>query len=103
MAAHKNRLWTPDTVRRRIRTGVLITKLKNHALGKCEMTQTQVAAAKILLAKIVPDLRAIEHSGEVTHHHAGELTDSELTNLATGSGNRAAETTPGAKKPGDVH
>jgi hypothetical protein len=27
------------------------------------MSATQIAAAKILLAKVVPDLKAIEHSG----------------------------------------
>ena len=28
--------WTPEKVRKRIRVGVLLTRLKNHALGKLE-------------------------------------------------------------------
>lgn len=38
----------------------------NHALGKNKMTATQIKAAEILLRKAIPDLRTVEHSGEVT-------------------------------------
>lgn len=56
-----------------------------------------------LLAKCLPDLKAIEHSGEVNHRHATEIPDDELGDIATGSSNRATETPPSAKKPGAVH
>jgi len=47
-------------------TTLLIKKLNSHALGQegAEMTRTQIDAAKILLAKTVPDLKAIEISGD---------------------------------------
>ncbi|MHB1798558.1 MAG: hypothetical protein ACYCUI_09680 [Vulcanimicrobiaceae bacterium] len=41
----------------------MLDRLHNHAVGEQDMSQTQIAAAKILLAKVVPDLKAIEHSG----------------------------------------
>lgn len=41
------------------------------------MTATQISAAKILLAKAIPDLKAIEHSGEIATKYE-TLTDSEL-------------------------
>lgn len=49
--------------RKKIQTGVLLDRLGKHVLGSIEMTPTQVQAARILLAKAVPDLKAIEHTG----------------------------------------
>lgn len=53
----------PQVAQARIKAAILLDRLQNHAVGKLEMTQTQIAAAKILLGKVVPDLKAIEHSG----------------------------------------
>ena len=48
--AAKLRNWTPEIVRRRIRAGMLLNRLRNHVLGRIEMTQTQILAARILWA-----------------------------------------------------
>jgi hypothetical protein len=42
----------------------LLNRLIDAGMGELEMPNEQVAAARIALAKILPDLRAIEHSGE---------------------------------------
>ena len=55
----------PDEHRDKIKVSNLINYLQEHAQGKREMTATQVTAALILLRKTMPDLAAIEHSGEV--------------------------------------
>lgn len=65
--AARYRTWTPDVVRARIRVGMLIRRLSNHVLGRLEMSPTQIKAAEILLRKAVPDMRALEHSGQVNH------------------------------------
>lgn len=70
--------WTPEKVRQRIRVSALIRRLKNHALNRVEMSATQVNAAKILLAKCIPDLRAIDISGSVDVKDADQLSTSEL-------------------------
>ncbi len=57
MAARK-RDWTPDVVRQKIRTSMLINRLQNHVLGRLEMTKTQLQAANILLRKTLPDMIA---------------------------------------------
>lgn len=49
--------------REKIQASQLVNRLSDHALGKCEMTATQVQAARILLGKRLPDLQAVEHSG----------------------------------------
>lgn len=75
--------------RDKIQTGVLVTRLYDNTLGELknaagqpiEMTQGQIACAKILLAKTIPDLKAIEHKIEpvqVTHNLSTK--DRELLN-----------------------
>jgi hypothetical protein len=45
---------------------MLVNRLQLHALNPDGdlMTQSQVNAAKLLLGKVLPDLQAIEHTGE---------------------------------------
>lgn len=59
--------WTPDKVRQRIRVGVIMRRLQKHALGKIQMSATEIKAAEIVLRKAVPDMKAVEHSGTVNH------------------------------------
>jgi hypothetical protein len=39
---------------------MLINRLMNHVLGKCDMTPSQVRAAQLVLRKILPDLKPIK-------------------------------------------
>jgi hypothetical protein len=39
---------------------MLINRLMNHVLGKCDMTPSQVRAAQRVLRKILPDLKPIK-------------------------------------------
>ena len=48
--------------RERIKTGKIISKLQSHVLGDTEMSQTQIMAARLLLSRTVPELKAIEIS-----------------------------------------
>lgn len=52
-----------EEVRTKIQASQLINRLTNHALGKVDMTATQVQAVRILLDKSLPNLAAVEHSG----------------------------------------
>lgn len=55
--------WTPEKVRQRIKTTLIIKALSDHVLKGAEMSKTQVSAALGLLKKTVPDLAA----SQVTH------------------------------------
>lgn len=57
MAARK-RTWTPEVVRQKIRTSMLINRLQNHVAGRLDMSKTQIQAAGILLRKTLPDMVA---------------------------------------------
>lgn len=63
MAARKQ-LFHPDDVKAKIQTSQLINRLTDHALSAAPiMDASQVAAAKALIAKTIPDLKAVEHAG----------------------------------------
>jgi hypothetical protein len=82
MAARKN-LQYPERVRERIRTGKLLRRLQKFALGEkgdhneeVNLSSVQVKAIEVLLRKKLPDLTAVEHSGEVGQR---DVTDKPLT------------------------
>lgn len=63
MAARKQ-LWHPDEVKARIKASQLINRLTEHALSpEPIMDASQVNAVKILLNKVLPDVKAVELSG----------------------------------------
>lgn len=53
-----------EDVRSKIQASQLVNRLSDHVLGKVELTATQVQAARVLLAKTLPDLTAVEMSGD---------------------------------------
>ena len=64
MAARTNKIEHDDKTKRLIRASQLLNRLFSHATGEIEMTQSQVNAAKIVIAKAIPDMRAIELTGK---------------------------------------
>jgi hypothetical protein len=49
------------------------------------------------------DVKAVEHSGAVTHRHVNEFSDEELAAIAAGSGAGTADTADGPPEPSDLH
>jgi hypothetical protein len=101
--AARNRTWTPELVRQKIRSSMLINRLQNHVLGRIEMSKTQLTAARILLGKTVPDLSAISVSGGLGLLKPDDLTDNDLTHIAASGSHRAIEAPPGPQEPDSVH
>ena len=68
---HKGTIDLPwdQSVRKKIRTSMLVNRLEDHVDGKCDMSKTQVMAALGLLRKTLPDLATIEHRGSVALGH----------------------------------
>ena len=64
MAATKRNAMLIAEARKKIQTTQLINRLQNHALGKVEMTPTQVKAVEVLLRKSVPDLSTVALGGD---------------------------------------
>lgn len=61
--AARLRLHHQDEVRAKIQSSQLINRLTNHAFGEVELTATQIKAIEILLRKSIPDLAAIQLTG----------------------------------------
>lgn len=65
MAARKRKVVLSDDWREKIRAGVIMQRLLSHVNGEVDLSATQVASAKILLGKIVPDVQRTELGGEI--------------------------------------
>jgi hypothetical protein len=63
MAARTSRTSWNDKWRDRIDAAMLLKRLTEHVVGTTEMSPSQISAAKILLNKVAPDLKAIELTG----------------------------------------
>lgn len=59
MAARKQ-LWQPESIRQKIRAGLLAKRLEDFAFGRVTMEKSQVTAAVALLDRCVPRLTATE-------------------------------------------
>lgn len=53
-----------DDVRAKIQSSLIINRLHDAFNGKIELTAIQVNIGKTLLDKALPDLKAIEHTGD---------------------------------------
>ncbi len=76
MAARKLKPMHSNEVRAKIQASQLINRLTDHAFDKVQLSATQIRAIEILLKKSVPDLSAIDITGNVNHDVAvtGALT-----------------------------
>lgn len=71
--AKRKQAFHPDEVKQKIQASQLINRLTTHALSdEPIMDASQVNAAVRLLNKVVPDLKAVDHSGDV--NHSGTIT-----------------------------
>jgi hypothetical protein len=77
MAARIKKLIHDHEARSKIQSSQLVNRLQKHVLGASVLDSSQVSAALGLLRKIIPDLAAIEHSGEVTQTY---IVSPELPN-----------------------
>lgn len=99
-----------DESRARIRTTQLLRRLQQFALGLkgdqgevVKLSANEIRAIDILLKKRLPDLSAVEHTGELTYKHAFELSDAELAHIAAGGSAGAAEAAIGTSDDSSVH
>ena len=63
MAARTNKPNHDEKTKKLIQASQLLNRLISHANGEADMSQTQINAAKIVIGKYIPDLKAIEISG----------------------------------------
>jgi len=62
--AARNKLTQTDETRLKIQTSQLINRLSDHVFKDKEVSITQMKAIEILLRKSLPDLAAVQHTGD---------------------------------------
>lgn len=67
MARRTKKIVLSDDWKAKIQSAKIMERLMGHVNGSLELSNTQVAAAKILLSKVIPDLSKTTHDGEVKH------------------------------------
>jgi len=73
MAARKRKIQQDEQTKRRIQASQLLNRLELFVNNKIELSAAQVQAAKVVIGKSIPDLKAIEHTGtdgkSIVHEH----------------------------------
>jgi hypothetical protein len=76
MAARTVKIRHDDETRAKIQTSQLINRLQSYVLGEVQLEAGQVTAALGLMKKTLPDMSAVQHSGDednpVNVHHSIE-------------------------------
>ena len=86
--AERKQLFHPDDVKKKIQTSQLINRLTEHALSQEPiMDASQVNAVKILLGKVIPDVKSVELSGP--NGGAIEISSKEQRDAAVAAAVRA--------------
>lgn len=73
MAARTKKIRHSEEVRNKIQAHRLIDELQKFVYGERQMEGAQVTAALGLLRKTLPDMQAVEHSGEVTNTYVARI------------------------------
>lgn len=73
MAARVNKIRHDDETRSKIKAAQIINRLMGHINGNVDLKPTQVSAALGLLGKVLPDMKSVEHSGEITKAYVARL------------------------------
>jgi hypothetical protein len=111
--AQRRRLEAREGARLKLKAGQYVRRLREIADKAESVDPSQIPALRLkadiyskLLAKCLPDLKSVEHSGEVTNRYVQEFSDAELANiaaLAARGGAGASEEADGSPQPGGVH
>lgn len=71
--------------------------------GEIELSRVEATIGLKLVGKVLPDLKATEHSGSVDHRHVEELTDAEIAARIAQITERNPEQKAGKGKSKAVH
>jgi hypothetical protein len=64
MAARTTKIRHDEETRAKIQTSQLLNRLNDHVFSDVDISQTQMKAIEILLRKTLPDLAAVQISGD---------------------------------------
>ena len=62
----------------RIKSGKILARMQKAAMGEIEVTSQEIAAAKLVLGKVLPDLKAVEQTIKDERKKTREQIDAQL-------------------------
>ena len=94
--------------RSHVKAAKIREQLHKCVFGEIELTTQQLAAAKILLDKCIPNLASVEHTGSIEQRHVSEYSDAELIAIIAANherdrSERGLDTPAGAYLTAEVH
>jgi hypothetical protein len=95
-----------EEVRASIEVDKILDRFQKCAEGKLQLAPDEIKCGEILLRKVMPDLKAVEHSGSIGPKSLREMTDAELYALLESEGERperAALPSAGEGESADLH
>jgi hypothetical protein len=102
--AQRRRSEARDAVREKLQAIQYLRRLEEIADQAEQVDASKVPALRLkadiytrLLAKCLPDLKAVEHSGEIRERRVAEMTDDELLAIVAAAGNSTVQS---ADEPG---
>lgn len=75
MAARKRKIRHDEETRSKIQAAHIIRRMKQCFEGEITLTQQQFSCGKLLLDKVLPDLSAIDMSGDMNISHEDRVAD----------------------------
>jgi hypothetical protein len=75
MAARTVKIRHDEETRAKIQASQLINRLQDHVFGTTDVSSSQMKAIEILLKKSLPDLTAVELSGDADNPVAVNVSD----------------------------
>lgn len=73
MAARTNKPFHAEKTKGLIRASQLLNRLILCAKGKVHMTSEQITAARIVIRTYIPELSAVQHTGEINHNYIARV------------------------------
>lgn len=104
MAGRKAGFRHSNDTRKKIKAKQIINRLTNHLMDeKGLLSASQVNAAKVLLNKVLPDLKGVELKGELEHRSIEQFSTAELLADIAREEERSRAENPITSKPDPVH
>lgn len=92
-----------ESCKQKIQATQLINRLQAHALSNLDLKDSQIRAIDILLKKVLPDMKAVEHSGTIRRKNPSEMSLQELDERIARLSAREEAQASGSAEPSGVH
>lgn len=101
MSARTVKIRHDDETRSKIQAAAIINRFHAHVMGEVDMLPTQIQAGRTLLAKVLPDLGAVQIAGDENRpiEHVIRWKSSSTSSTTSQDDNSSTSTTGESDSP----